>query len=88
MWLKRYKQRSIEGLKNLSGRGRKPILAEADLEKVKAVIAEPGHHRRWPAADGNLNQQRAVARAELEHALGKSFSADTLKRFVKKRLLL
>ena len=29
LWLKRYEQGGIEGLKNLSGRGRKPILEEA-----------------------------------------------------------
>ena len=73
MWLERYKQGGIEGLKNLSGRGRKPILEEADLAKVKTVVAE---HR----------QKLSVARAELEQALGKSFSEDTLKRFVKKTL--
>ena len=41
VWLKRYEQGGIEGLKNLSGRGRKPILEEADLEKVKEVVAAP-----------------------------------------------
>ena len=61
----------IKGLKMLSGRGRKPILDEADLEKVKEVVAE---HR----------QKLSVAREELEQALGKTFSQDTLKRFVKK----
>ena len=73
-WLKRYERDGTEGLKNLSGRGRKPILAEADLEKVKKVVAE---HR----------QKLSVAREELEQALGKSFSQDTLKRFVKKTLV-
>ena len=73
MWLERYKQGGIEGLKNLSGRGRKPILEEADLEKVKEVVAE---HQ----------QKLSMAREELEHALGKSLSQDTLKRFVKKTL--
>lgn len=73
VWLKRYEQGGIEGLKNLSGRGRKPIFEEADLEKVKEVIAE---HR----------QKLSVAREELEQILGKSFSQDTLKRFIKKTL--
>lgn len=73
IWLERYKRGGIEGLKTLSGRGRRPILEEADLAKVKEVVAE---HR----------QKLSVAREELEQALGKSFSEDTLKRFVKKTL--
>ena len=72
-WLKRYEAGGIEGLKMRSGRGRKPILSEADLAVVKAVVAE---HR----------QKLSVARAELEQVLGKSFSQDTLTRFVKKTL--
>lgn len=73
IWLERYKRGGIEGLKTLSGRGRRPILEEADLAKVKEVVAE---HR----------QKLSVAREELEQALGKSFGEDTLKRFVKKTL--
>lgn len=73
IWLERYKQGGIEGLKTLSGRGRKPILEEADLEKVREVVSE---HR----------QKISVAREELERMLGKSFSEETLKRFVKKTL--
>lgn len=73
VWLRRYEENGIEGLKTRSGRGRKPILEEADLEKVKAVVAA---HR----------QKLSIAREELEQALGKSFSQDTLKRFVKKTL--
>lgn len=75
IWLKRYKEGGIKRLKVLSGRGRKPILEEADLEKVKEVVAE---HR----------QKLSVAREELEQALGKTFSQDTLKRFVKKTLVV
>lgn len=73
VWLKRYEQGGIKGLRNLSGRGRKPILDEVDLGKVRAVVAE---HR----------QKLSVAREELEQVLGKSFSQDTLKRFIKKTL--
>lgn len=72
-WLRRYEAGDIGGLKTLSGRGRKPILEAADRDKVKEVVAE---HR----------QKLSVAREELEQALGKSFSQDTLKRFVKKTL--
>lgn len=73
VWLRRYEQSGIEGLKTFSGRGRKPILEEAELDKVKEVVAE---HR----------QKLSLAKEELERALGKSFSQDTLKRFVKKTL--
>ena len=73
VWLKRYQEDGIAGLKLLSGRGRKPILKEADLEKVRKVVSE---HR----------QKLSVAREELEQTLGKSFSEETLKRFVKKTL--
>lgn len=72
-WLRRYQAEGLEGLKTRSGRGRKPILNEADLVKVKEVVAE---HR----------QKLSVAREELEQVLGKSFSQDTLTRFVKKTL--
>ena len=72
-WLRRSQAVGVEGLKTRSGRGRKPIVDEADLDTVKAVVAE---HR----------QKLSVARAELEQVLGKSFSQDTLTRFVKKTL--
>ena len=72
-WLRRYRAGGVEGLKMRSGRGRKPILNEADLVKVKEVVAE---HR----------QKLSVAWEELEQVLGKSFSQDTLARFVKKTL--
>ena len=73
VWLKRYQEGGLEGLKTLPGRGRKAILDEADLDKVKKLVAE---HR----------QKLSVAREELEQALGKSFSQDTLKRYIKKTL--
>ena len=70
-WLRRYEAGGIEGLETRPGRGRKPILNEADLARVKEVVAE---HR----------QKLSVAREELERVLGKSFSQDTLTRYVKK----
>ncbi len=70
-WLHRYEAQGIEGLMTKPGRGRKPILQECDLESVRAAVAQ---HR----------QRLSVARAELEQSLGKSFSQDTLTRFVKK----
>ena len=47
IWLKRYEEGGIKGLKMLSGRGRKPILDEADLEKVKEVVAEHRQKRGY-----------------------------------------
>mgnify|MGYP001771037942 CR=1 FL=1 len=70
-WVHRYQDHGIVGLETKPGRGRKSILQEQDLEKVRQIVAE---HR----------QRLSVARAELEQALGKSFSQETLARFVKK----
>ncbi len=70
-WLHRYQVHGIEGLQTRPGRGRKAILQEADIEVVKASVAE---HR----------QRLSVARAELEQMLDKSFCQMTLRRFVKK----
>ncbi len=74
-WLKRYQAEGIEGLHTKLGRGRKPILdAETDLEKVKAAV--------------KANRQRiSLAKAELETALGKAFSAKTLERYIKNMAL-
>ena len=73
LWLKRYQQEGIKGLQTRAGRGRKAILDEADVDKVKELVAA---HR----------QKLSVAKGELEQMLGKSFSDDTLKRYVKKTL--
>ena len=70
-WVHRYQDGGIAGLETKPGRGRKAILQEQDLESVRQVVAE---HR----------QRLSVAKAELEQALGKSFSQETLARFVKK----
>lgn len=70
-WVHRYQDQGIAGLETKPGRGRKAILQEQDLESVRQVVAE---HR----------QRLSVAKAELEQALGKSFSQETLARFVKK----
>ncbi len=61
----------MAGLETRPGRGRKAILQEQDLESVRQVVAQ---HR----------QRLSVAKTELEQALGKSFSQETLARFVKK----
>jgi len=70
-WLKRYQAEGIDGLRTKPGRGRKPILdTEKDLHKVKQAV--------------KANRQRiALAKAELEAELGKSFSDKTLARYIK-----
>lgn len=70
-WVHRYQTQGIAGLTTRPGRGRKSILQEQDLESVRQVVAE---HR----------QRLSVAKVELEAILGKSFSQETLARFVKK----
>ena len=71
-WLRRCQEQGLAGLQTRSGRGRPPILdAQTDLERVRQAVAD--------------NRQRlAVVKAELQEALGKQFSQDTLTRFVKK----
>jgi transposase len=70
-WLRRYQSQGLEGLHTQPGRGRKAILdATTDLPQVRQAVA------------GN-RQRLSVAKVELEQALGKSFSAATLARFVK-----
>lgn len=73
-WLHRYETHGIAGLRTQPGRGRKAILHEADLEVVKASVAE---HR----------QRLSVAHAELEQVLDKNFCQMTLRRFVKKTVV-
>ncbi len=70
-WVHRYQDEGTVGLETKPGRGRKAILQEQDLESVRQVVAQ---HR----------QRLSVAKAELEQALAKSFSQETLARFVKK----
>lgn len=71
-WVKRYQREGIAGLKTRHGRGSKPILkVETDLETVREAVSR--------------NRQRlSLVRAELEEALGKTFSDKRLNRFVKK----
>lgn len=70
-WTKRYETEGIKGLQTRAGRGRKTILKEVDLEQVKKAV--------------KANRQRiSLAKAELEKSLGKEFSMNSLKRFLKK----
>lgn len=74
-WLKRFEEAGIEGLQTKPGRGRKPILdTEGDLQRVKAAV--------------KANRQRiSLAKAELEKAMGKTFSQKTLERYIKNMVL-
>lgn len=73
-WLARYEQEGLAGLHTKPGRGRKAILqAETDLEPIKQAVR------------GNRQRLRVV-KADLEEALGKSFSDKTLRRFLKNTL--
>ena len=73
-WLARYQEEGLAGLHTRPGRGRKAILdAQTDLEPVKAAVR------------GNRQRLR-LAKADLEEALGKSFSDKTLRRFLKNTL--
>ena len=70
-WLARYEEEGLSGLHTRPGRGRKAILdAKTDLERVREAVR------------GNRQRLR-VAKADLEEALGKSFSDKTLRRFLK-----
>jgi transposase len=74
-WLKRFEAEGIEGLRTKPGRGRKPILdTKQDLQRVKAAVT--------------ANRQRiSLAKAELEKAMGKTFSTKTLERYIKNMVL-
>ena len=70
-WLWRYINEGIKGLQNKSGQGRPPILQPSqDAQAVRLAVAE---HR----------QRISQARADLEDSLGKKFSEQTLRRFLK-----
>ena len=70
-WLNRYEAEGIDGLHTKPGRGRRPILdLEKDAPVVKAAVREE-------------RQRLQQAKAALEKELDKTFSARTLKRFLK-----
>ena len=75
-WLKRYQAEGLDGLRLRAGRGRRSILQkEADLAAVRAAVQ-------------NHRQRVSLAKAELEKELGKEFSVLTLKRFLKKTIVV
>ena len=68
--LNRWETGGIVGLKDLPGRGRKPILSAADFPQVKARV------------QANAQQLR-LARVELKEDLEREFSEKTLRRYLK-----
>jgi transposase len=70
-WVQRFQQEGIQGLKTKPGRGRRPILDDqADLQQVRTAVQ-------------NTRQKISLAKVQLEVSLGKEFSTQTLKRFLK-----
>ena len=72
-WLNRWEGKGIVGLRDLPGRGRKPILGAADLAQVKQRV------------QANAQQLR-VARVALKADLEREFSDKTLRRYLKNLL--
>jgi len=76
-WLSRYAEEGIKGLETRAGRGRKPKLSTQNplhLQKVKAEIA------KHP-------QSVKTVVAKLEEEFDVEMHPDTLKRFLKKRVI-
>ena len=69
-WLKRYRDSGLEALKTKPGQGRKPILEEAHLGIVRAVVEQE-------------RQRLSQARQIIEENIGKKMSNMTLTRFLK-----
>ncbi len=69
-WLNKYEEQGITGLRTQQGQGRKPILKESEAEIIKETIQQE-------------RQRLKIAHEDLQIKLGKSFSKNTLKRFLK-----
>lgn len=69
-WVKCYKSEGIEGLQTKPGRGRNPVLAEANEAVVRAAVKEE-------------RQRLSQAKRIIETELDKQFSLPTLTRFLK-----
>ncbi len=69
-WLNRWEEKGVVGLRDLAGRGRKPILKLADLVLVKQRVQENA-------------QQLRLARVRLKEELERDFSEKTLRRYIK-----
>ena len=72
-WFDRWETAGLAGLANAAGQGRRPVLGAADEAPVRAAV------------EANRQQLKDVT-ATLRQELNKSFSASTLRRFVKKNL--
>lgn len=72
-WFDRWERIGLAGLRNKSGRGRKPILSLQNAKHVKGVKAAVGKHPQ---------SVKAVV-ADLEVAFAEKMSVDTVKRFLK-----
>jgi transposase len=70
-WFYRWEEKGLVGLLNEKGRGRKPILLQAESEQIKMQVQANA-------------QQLKVARGMLKTELNKEFSHKTLKRYLKK----
>ncbi|WP_375558679.1 helix-turn-helix domain-containing protein [Bernardetia sp. OM2101] len=77
-WFNRYEKEGIAGLETSKGQGRRPILRidnEEEMNKVESLVeASP--------------QSLKVVVSQLEEELGKSMSVKTLKRLLKKKMVL
>lgn len=69
-WLKRWENSGLVGLRDLPGRGRKPILKPADLLQIKMRVQQNA-------------QQLKLAREKLKEDLARDFSDKTLRRYLK-----
>lgn len=69
-WLTAWETKGIVGLRNQPGQGRKPTLVAADLPLIKAKVQQ-------------TPQDLKTARDALKVELGREFSTETLKTFLK-----
>ncbi len=69
-WLRRWEKGGLVGLRDLPGRGRKPILQSADLPQIKLRVQQNA-------------QQLKLAREKLKEDLKRDFSDKTLRRYLK-----
>lgn len=70
-WVQRYRQHDMEGLAVQPGRGRPTLLQEQDLQSVKEAVQRS-------------RRRIALALPEIQQKTGKSVSALTLRRTLKK----
>jgi len=69
-WLRRWEKSGRVGLRDLPGRGRKPILQPADLPQIKRRVEENAQHLK-------------LAREKLKEDLERDFSDKRLRRYLK-----